>query len=663
VLSPSVIAQRAFALLLALGSLAAIPAIAPAAAWHPAGPADALAPLDPISNGPIAFPSSSAPQIVVGVVPGADLDAVAASLRPFSRTLTILRPVGEVALVASNAAAVASLAAADPRIAFAEPDRTLASFADPADSIDTNTGIAFDWQYDAVDAGAALAAVGGGSSTVVAVVDTGVDVAQPDLAGRVLPGFDATGSDGTVFDNVGHGTFVAGLVSMVDGNGIGGKGIAGATSILPVRATTNGQFNDTALVAGITWAADHGAGVINLSLGGPADDPALDRAIDYASAKNALVVVAAGNSNTSQDQNATEYPAAYVGGLSGGWSVGLSVGATMPSGQVALFSTHNAEVSIAAPGASASSCGAGVYSTIPVSTTTTEWDTPDPCNTIFSDLLHPLLGRFAYGEGTSFAAPIVSAVAALARQANPALSPSQLADVLRRSANQTMGTGWNEYTGAGLVNAAAAVTLARTYDTAGPAVAFTAVPKLGGVQTDLTATDVASPGENPAGNVTIGLEESRDGITYGPLVLPGPAAIHQLVPAATPIFLRATACDANQNCTQQVLGAVGQLAAPAVAPPAKSHASVQLRIVRHKKGKLTLRLALGAGATGSAVVQVESWTGKVWRTFGRVTVPFGKSRMLIERVTKRGRYKLRAHLIAGPSFLSAFSGQVSLRVK
>jgi subtilisin family serine protease len=656
--------RRALILLLALGSLVAIPATAPAAAWHPLGAPDALAPLAPIADGPIVFPARSAPRIIVGVQPGADLDAVAASLRPFSSSLTILRPVGEVALVAANAAAVASLATADPRIAFAEPDHSLGAFGDPADAVDPATGLVFDWQYDAVQAGPAIASVGGGSSTIVAVVDSGVDQAQPDLAGRLLQGFDATGTDGTVFDRIGHGTFVAGLVSMVDGNGIGGKGIAGATMVLPVRASADaqGSFADTALISGITWAADHGAGVINLSLGGPDDDPALDRAIDYASAKNALVVVSAGNGG--EGANETDYPAAYVGGVSGGWSVGLSVGATMPNGQVAPFSTHNAEVSIAAPGASATTCGFGVYSTIPVSTVQTEWDgPPNPCNTIFSvDPLNPLAGRFAYGQGTSFSAPIVSAVAALARQANPALSPSQLADVLRRSATQTMGTGWNEFTGAGVVNATAAVALARAYDTSGPAITFTAVPKLGGVQADLTATDVAGPGETPSGGLTIGLEESRDGVTFGPLVLPGPAAVHQLIPATTPIFLRATACDANQNCTQQVSGAVSQLAAPAVAPPSKSHASVQLRVLRRKHRKLTLRLALGAGATGSAIVQVEAWTGKIWRPFGRVSVPFGKSRTLTERVTKNGRYRLRAHLLAGPSVLSAFSGAVSLRV-
>jgi subtilisin family serine protease len=364
------------------------------------------------------------------------------------------------------------------------------------------------------------------------------------------------------------------------------------------------------------------------------------------------------------DQDATEYPAAYVGGVNGGWSIGLSVGATMPNGQVGSFSTHNAEVSIAAPGASGNGCSFGVFSTIPVSTLTTEWDTPDPCNNVLlTSVGDPLLGRFAYGEGTSFSAPIVSAVAALARQANPALTPGQLADVLRRSASQTMGTGWNEYTGAGIVNAAAAVATARSYDTLGPTLSFTAVPKIGGVQTDITATDVAGPGQTPAGGLTIGLEESRDGVTYGPYVLPGPAPVHQLIAATVPIWLRATACDADHNCTQQVLGAVSQLAAPVAPPPSKTHASVQLRILAHTHTRLRLRVALGPAAKGSAIVQVESWTGKTWVAFGRVTVPFGTSRTITSHVAKKGRYRLRAHVLAGTTFLAAFSGPVSLRVR
>ena len=220
----------------------AAPAVAGAETWNPAAPAtQTLAPLEPMAAGAtLAFPSPTAPRIIVGVAPGADLDAVAAELRPYASSLRIERAVGEVSLEASNGAAVAELAAHDPRIAFAQPDATLAAQADQFDSVDPATGILYDWQYDAVQAGPAIAAVGGGSSTIVAIVDSGVDVGQPDLAGRILPGYDATQTDQTVTDLVGHGTFVAGLISMVDGNGIGGKGVAGATNVCcrSARAST-----------------------------------------------------------------------------------------------------------------------------------------------------------------------------------------------------------------------------------------------------------------------------------------------------------------------------------------------------------------------------------------------------------------------------------------
>ncbi len=175
-------------------------------------------------------------------------------------------------------------------------------------------------------------------------------------------------------------------------------------------------------------------------------------------------------------------------------------------------------MSVAAPGAgpSQADCAHGDFSTIPVSTNTTEWDdASDSCNNVFQPDTTPGAGRWAYGEGTSFSAPIVSAVAALVRQANPVLTPAQVADVIRRSATQTFGTGWNEYTGAGIVNANAAVAVARTYDTTPPTAVFTAVPKVGGIQADLTATDVADPGKTVAGGVTLTLEESRDGVDLG----------------------------------------------------------------------------------------------------------------------------------------------------
>jgi hypothetical protein len=447
---------------------------------------------------------------------------------------------------------------------------------------------------------------------------------------------------------------------MIDGNGIGGKGIAGATNILPIRASIDGGFRDATTVPGIIWAADHGAGVLNLSLGGPSDDPALDRAIDYAVGKNVLVVASAGNSGDAQAQ-ATDFPAAYVGGTNGGWSIGLSVAATLPDSRPASFSSHNAHVSIAAPGSGATGCSFGVLSTIPTNVLSTEWDTPpSACNTVlYTTPAHlPSAGRWAYGEGTSFSAPIVSAVAALARAAGPALSPAQVADVLRRSATQTLGSGWNEYTGAGIVNAEAAVALARVYDTTPPTVDLAAAPKVGGIQTDISAVDGTDAGTTPTGVATIGLETSRDGLAYAPLVAPAAAEVHQLVPTTSATWLRATACDVNHNCAERIVGPLVALA-PA---PARARPSLGLRILSRTKGTLRIKVSLGSGATGTAVVQIESWTGKRWRAFDRLGLRFGKSAIRTEHVTRKGRYKLRAHLLAGPSFRAASSHSVTLRV-
>ena len=653
-------ALRRFALIPVL--LVAAPATAAAHAWNP-GPAggDALAPLEPISAGsPLVFPSRSAPRIIVGVASGADLDAVAAELRPYASELQILRAVGELSLEASNGAAVADLAARDARIAFAQPDRMLSAQADQFDTVDPVTGILYDWQYDDVQAGPAIAAVGGGSSTIVAIVDSGIDLGQPDLAGRILPGYDATQTDQTVTDLVGHGTFVAGLISMVDGNGIGGKGVAGATNVLPIRASLDTGFRENATIAGITWAADHGAGVINLSLGGPNDDPALDRAIDYAAARNVLVVASAGNDGDTSGSQAN-YPASYVGGVDGGWSIGLSVGATMPTNQIASFSTHNDNVSISAPGAGPSGCSFGDFSTLPTNNLDTEWDTADACNSVFytSPAHVALEGRWGYGEGTSFAAPIVSGVAALVRQANPTLGAAQVADVLRRSATQTLGTGWNQFTGAGIVNATAAVKLAQVYDTTPPVATLTAVPRVGGIQVDVTAVDAVDAGKTPANGLTTRLATSADGTNYTTAVSATAGELHQLVATSGPTWFQSTVCDANRNCASNVSGPLNALVAAPVA-----HPSLKLRVVKSARRKLMVSVSLGKGAAGGeVVVQIETWTGKRWRAFDRVGVTFGKTVTRTEHVHRRGRYRLRARLAAGPSYRQATSHPVTLHVK
>ena len=127
---------------------------------------------------------------------------------------------------------------------------------------------------------------------------------------------------------------------------------------------------------------------------------------------------------------------------------------------MASFSNHNEFVSLAAPGASGGSCEFGVFSTLPANTGT-EWDNPKSCSRVVTEAG----ARYAYGEGTSFAAPIVSGLAALAWQAERGLASEQVAEVMVRSANRG---GWNEFTGAGVVDGKNAVDIAALYDVIGP---------------------------------------------------------------------------------------------------------------------------------------------------------------------------------------------------
>src|SRR4051794_271767 len=152
-----------------------------------------------------------------------------------------------------------------------------------------------------------------GSGVTVAVLDTGVDAAHPDLAGQVLPGIDlVTGTSGVSSDPHGHGTHVAGTIAAAAGNGVGVAGIAPGARVLPVRvmdATGTGTMSTVA--TGITWAADHGARVINMSLGATVQVAAVTNAVAYARSKGVVVVAAAGNDRA--DGSPALYPAADPG--------------------------------------------------------------------------------------------------------------------------------------------------------------------------------------------------------------------------------------------------------------------------------------------------------------------------------------------------------------
>jgi thermitase len=276
-----------------------------------------------------------------------------------------------------------------------------------------------------VDGPQAWSRTRGSAAVRIAVVDTGIDAAHPDLAGKVVAAANFTASD-TTQDLSGHGTHVAGIAAASFDNGIGIAGMAPNARLMDVKVLAVDQDGKTAgdcadVADGIVWATDHGANVVNLSLGSSGRCLALELAVRYAVSHGALVVAAAGNEGSTS----RFYPAAF--------SDVLSVAATTNRDQLAGFSNRGASwVDVAAP-------GDGIVSTVPTFDNGT--------------------GAVGYGylSGTSMAAPVVSGIAALIWGQMPAQTARQ--DVESRiiaTAQPSTGTGIDfRY---GRVDACAAVT-------------------------------------------------------------------------------------------------------------------------------------------------------------------------------------------------------------
>jgi subtilisin family serine protease len=230
----------------------------------------------------------------------------------------------------------------------------------------------------------------GSPDVVVAVLDTGVSPLHPDLAGAVLPGYDALNQDADAADDHGHGTAVAGVIAARTNNAIGIAGVCWLCHVLPVKVLGSNGFGPTsAVAAGIVWAADHGADVINLSLGSPDSTETLRTAVRYAVDRGALVVAAAGNAGVS----APFYPAAEPDVL--------AVAATDDDDRPYHWSNYGGWVALAAPGC----------------LKTTALD-----------------GGYAWECGTSFAAPVVAGLAGLAWALQPSLPAGAIAATVRGAA-------------------------------------------------------------------------------------------------------------------------------------------------------------------------------------------------------------------------------------
>lgn len=280
-----------------------------------------------------------------------------------------------------------------------------------------------------------------GAGVTVAVLDSGVDGGHPDLAGQVLPGADFVNpSMDARQDPVGHGTTVAALIAGHDDDS-GVVGLAPAASILPVRVLdAENKYDDAAVVAsGLRWAVDHGADVVNLSLGGSTPSDRLADAVRYAEAHDVVVVACTGNV-TAGAAKEVWYPAREPGVVAVAGLAAVGAGGSRPTPAAGV--------------GGASSRGAGKEKFWPGSLTGPQTVLTAPA----VDLLGARPGGYWRVQGTSFAAPLVTAAATLIRSRWPHMNAANVINRLIRTARDLGPPGRDDQYGFGEVDPVAALT-------------------------------------------------------------------------------------------------------------------------------------------------------------------------------------------------------------
>lgn len=303
-----------------------------------------------------------------------------------------------------------------PNLAYAEPNHVAFVF----ETIPNDPRYLNQWGLPKISAPAAWDITTGSSEVVIAVVDTGIDLEHPDFncPGKFVSGYDFYNGDSNPDDDNGHGTHVAGIAAACTNNATGVAGVAWGARLMPVKVLSGGGGGTYETVAqGITYAADNGADIINLSLGGLDPSTTLANAIQYAVNRGVLVVAAAGNCAQDGYQcryiyNPIMYPAAY--------ETTFAVAATDSNDAWANFSEYHPYVDVAAPGVS-------IISTVP--------------------------GGYTYLNGTSMATPYVSGLAALVWSLDPDLTQEQVRQVIQSSADDLGTPGKDDYFGYGRINA------------------------------------------------------------------------------------------------------------------------------------------------------------------------------------------------------------------
>lgn len=347
------------------------------------------------------------------------------------RDLMLPYGVGRLAVPPGREEAEIARLAALPWVAYAEPNYIARAATSPTqERYPNDPDIGRQWNMRRIAAPAAWTVTRGSYSLVVAVLDSGIDRAHPEFTNRLLPGYDYVNRDWFPDDDDGHGTHVAGLIAANADNFIGISGLAPNVRLLPHKVLNQYGEGTYYNIASAIYDATNNAyvQVINLSLGGFFSDTTLQNAINYAITQGRLVVAAAGNCAQGGPGcnvvNPNYYPAAYTGVL--------AVGASDHFDEWAFYSGYKPYVGLVAPGGTP---GDGIWSTVP--------------------------GGYAFAVGTSMAAPLVSAAAALIWTMQPAWSAQQVADLLKNTADKVGPYQYvdrrNDYFGHGRINVANAI--------------------------------------------------------------------------------------------------------------------------------------------------------------------------------------------------------------
>jgi thermitase len=335
-------------------------------------------------------------------------------------------------------------------VEYAEADAQAEAFYYPNDPM-----LSDQWGLDIIDAPGAWDVNPGSNAVDIAIIDTGINSSHTELSDKITKSVNCTVTGCPNYqtnDPYGHGTHIAGIAAATFNNGIGISGVSPDSRLMSVKVLDDrGSGYYSWIANGIVWAADNGAEVINLSLGGRYSSYTLQSAVNYAWNKGVVIIAAAGNNG-----NSTPVYPAYYGNV-------ISVAATDDSDHLADFSTYGYWVDVAAPGV---------------------------------DILSTFNSSYVYKSGTSMASPFVAGIAALIKSEYPGWSNSQIRSKLESSSDVISGSGY--YWQHGRVNACGALNCldANPTPTTTPVATDTPTPTSTPVPTN-TPTPTAEPSITP----------------------------------------------------------------------------------------------------------------------------------------------------------------------